>query len=223
MFNPNTKFNIMKTKIYNLIILDESGSMQSIKTAALNSVNESLQSIRHAQMKYEEQEHYVTFVTFNNDVKTLFECVSIDMINDLTPRDYNPNCCTALYDAMGMSLGKLRRTAAKDDKVLVTIVTDGYENASREYSAKAIKALVEELKSQGWVFAYMGANQDVEAVGASLAITNTLSFAATDEGTRKMSKKMCVGRSRLFDSIAFCCFDASAANESFFKEEDEQE
>lgn len=222
MFNPNIKFNIMKTKIYNLIILDESGSMQSIKTAALNSVNESLQSIRHAQKKYEEQEHYVTFVTFNNDVKTLFDCVSIDMINDLTPRDYTPDCCTALYDAMGMSLGKLRRIVAKDDKVLVTIVTDGYENASREYSAKAIKALVEELKSKGWVFAYMGANQDVEAVGASLAISNTLSFAATDEGIRKMSKKMCVGRSRLFESIAFC-FDASAANESFFKEEDEQE
>lgn len=222
MFNPNTKFNIMKTKIYNLIILDESGSMQSIKTAALNSINESLQSIRHAQMKYEEQEHYVTFVTFNDEVKTMFDCVSIDMINDLTPRDYTPDCCTALYDAMGMSLGKLRRTVAKDDKVLVTIVTDGYENASREYSAKAIKKLVEELKSKGWVFAYMGANQDVEAVGASLAISNTLSFAATDEGTREMSCKMKKGRSRLFESIAYC-FDASVANESFFKEEDEQE
>ena len=213
----------MKTKIYNLIILDESGSMQSIKTAALNSINESLQSIRHAQKKYEEQEHYVTFVTFNDKVKTLFDCVSIDMINDLTSRDYNPDCCTALYDAMGMSLGKLRRTVAKDDKVLVTIVTDGYENASREYNAKAIKALVEELKSQGWVFAYMGANQDVEAVGASLAISNTLSFAATDEGTHEMSCKMKKGRSRLFDSIAYCCFDASAANESFFKEEDDEQ
>ena len=212
----------MKTKIYNLIILDESGSMQSIKTAALNSVNESLQSIRHAQMKYEEQEHYVTFVTFNNDVKTLFDCVSIDMINDLTPRDYNPNCCTALYDAMGMSLGKLRRTVAKDDKVLVTIVTDGYENASREYSAKAIKKLVEKLKSKGWVFAYMGANQDAEAVGASLAISNTLSFAATDEGTREMSRRMSRGHSRLFYDWA-CCIAPSDANESFFKEEDEQE
>jgi uncharacterized protein YegL len=213
----------MKTKIYNLIILDESGSMESIKSAALNSVNESLQSIRHAHMKYEEQEHYVTFVTFNNDVKTLFDCVSIDMINDLTPRDYNPNCCTALYDAMGMSLGKLRRTVAKDDKVLVTIVTDGYENVSREYSAKAIKALVEELKSKGWVFAYMGANQDVEAVGASLAISNTLSFAATDEGTHEMSCKMKKGRSRLFDSIAYCCFEPEAANKSFFKEEDDEQ
>ena len=212
----------MKTKIYNLIILDESGSMESIKTAALNSINESLQSIRHAQKKYEEQEHYVTFVTFNDDVKTLFDCVSIDMINDLTPRDYNPDCCTALYDAMGMSLGKLRRTVAKDDKVLVTIVTDGYENASREYSAKAIKALVEELKRQGWVFAYMGANQDVEAVGASLAISNTLSFAATDEGTYEMSCKMKKGRSRLFDSIAFCCFEPEVANMSFFKEDDEE-
>jgi hypothetical protein len=50
-----------------------------------------------------------------------------------------------------------------------------------------------------------------------------LSFAATEEGTREMSKKMCVGRSRLFENIARFCFDSSAANESFFKEEDDEQ
>ncbi|MCS2304660.1 hypothetical protein NXX23_24850 [Bacteroides ovatus] len=59
----------MKTRIFNLIIIDESGSMQSIKKEAVDNVNETIQTIRSAQRKYEEQEHYVSLVTFNNDVK----------------------------------------------------------------------------------------------------------------------------------------------------------
>ena len=65
----------MKTRIFNLIILDESGSMQSIKTAALNGMNETLQSISNAQKKHEDQEHVVTLVSFNSDaVKTICDC-----------------------------------------------------------------------------------------------------------------------------------------------------
>ena len=55
----------MKTRIFNLIIIDESGSMQSIKKEAIDSVNETFQTIRSAQKKHEDQEHYVSLVTFN--------------------------------------------------------------------------------------------------------------------------------------------------------------
>ena len=109
----------MKTKIFNLIIIDESGSMQSIKNVAINSVNETIQSIRAAAEKYEDQEHIVSLVTFNNDVKTVFECVSVKEVNELTDENYRPKCFTALYDAMGMSLNALRPKVAEDDKVLV--------------------------------------------------------------------------------------------------------
>ena len=67
----------MKTRIFNLIIIDESGSMQSIKTAAIDSVNETIQTIRSAQKKHDDQEHYVSLVTFNDDVKTVYECVPV--------------------------------------------------------------------------------------------------------------------------------------------------
>ena len=154
----------MKTRIFNLIIIDESGSMQSIKKAAIDSVNETIQTIRSAQKKHEDQEHYVSLVTFNDDVKTVYECVPVDEVNGLTAETYQPDCCTALYDAMGISLNALRKKAAEDDKVLVTVVTDGEENSSKEYSGKAVKALIDELKAKDWVFAYIGANQDVEAV-----------------------------------------------------------
>ena len=61
----------MKTRIFNLIILDESGSMLSIKNEAINNVNESLQTILKAQKENPDQEHYVTFVSFNNRHKTI--------------------------------------------------------------------------------------------------------------------------------------------------------
>lgn len=56
----------MKTKIFNLIILDESGSMESIKQQAITGVNETIQTIRNAQKQHEEQEHYVSLVSFNS-------------------------------------------------------------------------------------------------------------------------------------------------------------
>ena len=208
----------MKTRIFNLIIIDESGSMQSIKKAAIDSVNETIQTIRAAEEKHEGQEHIVSLVTFHDDVKTIYECVPVKEVKELTPETYRPQCCTALYDAMGMSLNALRPKVAEDDKVLVTIVTDGYENASREYSGKAIKALVDELKAKGWVFAYIGANQDVEAVAATISITNVMNFEATSEGTADMSSKLSFARGKLYDRMEHCCFCAAKANEDFFDE-----
>ena len=213
------KFKPMKTRIFNLIIIDESGSMQSIKTAAIDSVNETIQTIRSAQKKHEDQEHYVSLVTFNDDVKTIYECVSVNEVKELTAENYQPDCCTALYDAMGISLNALRKKVAEDDKVLVTVVTDGYENASKEYSGKAIKALVDEFKTKGWVFAYIGANQDVEAVAATISITNVMKFEATPLGAAAMGARVASARGRLFDRIADCCFSAAEANEDFFDEE----
>lgn len=209
----------MKTKIFNLIIIDESGSMQSIKNAAINSVNETIQSIRAAAEKYEDQEHIVSLVTFNNDVKTVFECVSVKEVNELTDENYRPKCFTALYDAMGMSLNALRPKVAEDDKVLVTVITDGYENASKEYNGKAIKALVDELKAKGWVFAYIGANQDVEAVAATISITNVLNFEATRVGTARMSERVVKGRTRWFDKIARGASSAAEDNCNFFSDD----
>lgn len=211
----------MKTKIFNLIIIDESGSMHSIKKAAIDSVNETIQTIRSAQKRHESQEHYVSLVTFNDDVKSVYECVPADDVKELTAETYQPACCTALYDAMGISLNALRKTVAEDDKVLVTVVTDGYENSSKEYSGVAIKALVDELKEKGWVFAYIGANQDVEAVAATISITNTLKFEATGKGTAVMGAKVSNARTRLFDRIADLgsSFSSIEANCDFFDEE----
>ena len=210
----------MKTKIFNLIIIDESGSMQSIKKEAIDSVNETIQTIRSAQKKHEEQEHYVSLVTFNDNVKTVHDCVPVSEVTELTSETYQPACCTALYDAMGLSVNVLRKKVADVDKVLVTVVTDGCENASREYSGKAIKALVDELKDKGWVFAYIGANQDVEAAAATISITNVMNFETTSAGTQMMTDRVNRSRERLYCCMAEADFSAAEANENFFDEDE---
>ena len=159
-------------------------------------------------------------MTFNDDVKTVYECGAVNGVKELTAETYHPDCCTALYDAMGKSLNALRKKVAEDDKVLVTIVTDGYENASKEYSGKAIKALVDELKAKGWVFAYIGANQDVEAVAATISITNTLRFNTTSVGVHGMAGIVSRSRERLYSCMAKPDFSAAKANENFFDEDD---
>ena len=209
----------MKTRVFNLIILDESGSMQSIKKEAVASVNETVQTICAAQKEHEEQEHFVSLVTFNTKANFIYDCVLAKEVKELTGEAYRPNCGTALYDAMGMSLNALRPKAAENDRVLVTVVTDGYENASREYNGKAIKALVDELKGKGWIFAYIGANQDVEQVAATISITNTMAFQATSEGTKHMSIRVNESRKSFFSRLSSKCFDSAAENEHFFDEE----
>ena len=86
--------------------------------------------------------------------------------------------------------------------MLVTVITDGYENASVHWNGPQIKSLVEELRQTGWTFTYIGANQDVEAVAGSMGIRNTLAFEETEEETAKMFKRDSSSRRRFMDKIA---------------------
>ena len=205
----------MKTRIFNLLVLDESGSMSSIEKQAVDSVNETLQSVRAAQKKYEDQEHFVSFVTFNSSgIKTILDKVEANKAEDITPAQLNPDSCTPLYDAIGISVNELKKSVAENDKVLVTIITDGYENASKEYNQTSVKALTEKLGKEGWTFAYIGANQDAMTVSHDLGIKNAMNFQATVCGTVAMSQKLTTYRARWFDRIAD---NDACADEDFFE------
>lgn len=211
----------MKQRVFNLIILDESGSMSSIEKQAIEGVNETVQTIRAAQKKHPEQEHLVSLVSFNSDaVKTIYDKVEAERVEELTSRQYIPSCCTPLYDAMGNAINALRKSVADEDAVLVTIITDGYENASKEYNGPAIKKLVESLKAKGWLFTYIGANQDVEAVASTISITNTLCFAANEEGTSAMFARDRKARSRWTDRLADNIEPLMMANDYFDDDDD---
>lgn len=214
-----------KTKIYNLIILDRSGSMSSIAKAAISGFNETVGGIRSAQKRfYDEQEHYVSLFTFCNcDKSYVYENVPVEKIEALTTAQYRPCCCTPLYDAMGMSLNRLLSQIQNDSDAtaVVTVITDGLENASKEYSGKQVKALVERLQEEeGWNFAYIGTNQDVEEVADGLSIANSMSFEDTSGGMQKAWKREKMSKMIMYERISrdndtVCCMAAPEAKKSF--------
>ncbi|MBR3030797.1 MAG: VWA domain-containing protein [Bacteroidales bacterium] len=186
--------------IYNVIILDESGSMSAIYKETLSSMNEVLNGIRRDQEDHPDQKNFVTIVTFEGEgvkgVKTRRDRVPIASIKDFTEEDYRPGACTPLYDAMGKTLNELETLVPEGDRVLATVITDGYENSSEEYSGRTIKALVDRLRAKGWTLAYIGANQDAVGVARELHISNALNFDATGEGVELMSIKWSRARSK---------------------------
>lgn len=128
----------------NLVILDESGSMYSIRQQAVAGLNDTVGSIRSAQERFPEQKHRLSMVTFSsrhdgNDVRYIFDDVPVAEIGTVDMEQYVPDGGTPLYDAMGTALARLETQCGKDDMVLVTIITDGMENSSHEFSGKSIK------------------------------------------------------------------------------------
>ena len=203
--------NSENVKVYNLIILDESGSMSAIYQEALTGVNETLQTIRMAKEEHPEQEHFVTLVAFDTShYNEIYKGTPAMKTIDITSEQYRPAGGTPLYDAMGRAICELRNhldyldhsSKKEDNVVLVTVITDGYENASREYTGSAIKALVEEMRKKGWVFTYIGANQDVEKVAESMAIKNKMAFRSTREGTQDMFMRENISRKKFFDKVS---------------------
>ena len=172
-----------KAHIYNLIIVDESGSMSHLREVTLSGINETIGTIRNAQKEFAQtQVHTLTLVTFDSDsnrpaVRTMIDNEPIANVKKF--RDYMPNGCTPLYDAMGQSLTRLH-TLIKGDvdaSAVVTVLTDGLENASREWNAQSLRKLIEQLKQEGWSFSYMGSAHDVKEVTDLLSIENVVEFS----------------------------------------------
>jgi len=203
-------------KVYNLIILDKSGSMSSIAQAAISGFNETVGGIRSAQERFAgKQEHYVSlFVFCDCSSSYIYENVPVANVEELTSRMYRPCCGTPLFDAMGKSLNDLLKHI-QDDKnatAVVTVITDGMENASREYSGAAIKALVNRLKDEeGWNFAYIGTNQDVQAVADSLSIENTMFFDDSSAGMSRAWSTERKAKTAMFSRMQedFMCCEAA--------------
>lgn len=214
---PETKTHVAMN-IYNVIILDESGSMTAIYDQALSGINEVLSGIRKNQEEFPDQQHYVSIITFEGNgiagIKTRRDRLPIGKVGDFTQKDYRPGGCTPLYDAMGKTLNELEGQISADDRVMATIITDGYENASEEYSGKAVKALVSRLREKGWTFAYIGANQDAVEVARDLNIDNALNFDATAEGVCKMSVRFRKA-GRKFAAMSSCLEEPMAMKDLF--------
>jgi len=181
-----------KHQVHNLIILDESGSMETIKSSIIKGFNELVQTIQGIEKQYPDQDHYITFLTFNGLGQKLHHFIEpVSKIKQIDDKTYNPEASTPLFDAMGYIINKLKKHLQKQTKynVLVTILTDGEENSSKEFSINDIKMLVEELKQNKWTFTYIGTDHDVEKIALSISINNTMFFKRNESGIKDMFAK----------------------------------
>lgn len=205
-------------RIFNLLVVDESGSMSIIRRQALVGINETLATIQKMQKAHKNLEQRVTLITFDSTHTNVFyDNVRASNANPLKAKDYNPCGATPLYDAIGMGIAKINALTTEDDSVLVTIITDGEENCSEEYSLKTIKNLIEKLKKQNWTFTFIGTDDlDVENIALDMGIDNHLQFSEDEAGTKKMFARENRARERYnkFRSMD-CVMEAG----SYFEEE----
>lgn len=164
-----------------VFILDKSGSMSGSEEHTISSFNEYL-----AKEKKNKFNTKITTVLFSHDYEYLHNRVDVSKVKKLTSDDYYVEGCTALYDALGNTINSMEK---KDtDKVLFVIITDGYENASKEYDNKMIKKLIK--KHSDWEFIYIGADIDSYASGGAIGIKkdNIANYKKDARGTSKLFK-----------------------------------
>ena len=172
---------IFLSTVYNLLILDESGSMEVVREPTIRGFNELVQSVQGLAREFPEKKQVVSLTTFNGaGIREKLFLQESSALQLLTLADYRPDSMTPLHDAIGQSVSRLRNvlttTGAVNYKVLVTVLTDGEENASKEFTRPVVRQLIEQLKVQGWTFTYIGANHDVDRAADGLAIDNKLAY-----------------------------------------------
>jgi len=175
-----------KTEI--VFILDKSGSMSGLEGDTIGGYNAML-----SKQQKEEGEAIVTTVLFDDNVEIIHDRTNLKEINPLTEKEYFVGGTTALLDAVGITINKIvnaTKNTKKEhqaDKVMFVIITDGMENASREYNDKKIKAMIEKQKEKyNWEFIFLGANIDAVKTAASFGIDRdrAANYNADSAGTK---------------------------------------
>ena len=139
------------------------------------------------QKKAVEDDATFTLYKFSNSVTLVYDDVPLRDVKEFT--DYAPDGMTALYDAIGIAVAT-KKKKTKSAGVVCVILTDGQNNASREYNAASIKSLINEMESENdWTFLYLGANQDSFEAGGNIGIAGTrcANFGATPVGLATMT------------------------------------
>ena len=177
----------MKQGLTELVfILDKSGSMGGLESDTIGGFNSML-----TKQKTEAGEAIVTTALFDNNYELLHDRIDIQAVSPITDEEYQVGGNTALVDAIGMTIHKIKNAqkhTAEDcrpEKTLFVIITDGEENASREYTADRVKARIEYQKEKyGWEFIFLGANIDAvqTARGFGIDAQNAQNYQADGVG-----------------------------------------
>lgn len=169
-----------------VFILDRSGSMSGLESDTIGGFNSMI-----AKQQKEEGEAMVSTVLFDDVTDVIHDRVPIGDVRMLTEDDYFVRGCTALLDAVGGAIhhiGNVHKYAREEDrpaKTLFVITTDGLENASRHYSFKNVRKMIERQKEKyHWEFLFLGANIDAIEVAGNMGISRdrAANYQCDDEG-----------------------------------------
>ena len=188
-----SKSVIVEKKKNNIVdvvfILDRSGSMGGLESDTIGGFNSMLEKQRKIEGKA-----FITTVLFDDQYELLHDRVNIAKVNNITEKEYFVRGSTALLDAIGKTIAKekaIQDTLGKNekaDKVLFVIITDGLENASREYNSSTVKKLIETQKEKyGWEFLFLGANIDAIETANTIGINaeRAVNYKSHSIGTKK--------------------------------------
>jgi len=198
---------VVKKKISKTIvnfILDETGSMTSCRSQTISGFNEYIKTLQKKAGNV-----LMSLTKFNSEkVKVVYASTPIKKVPKLTEDTFRPAALTPLYDAIGQTIRTVEK--AEKAKVLIVIMTDGYENASKEFTQKTIFDMIKKKQDEDdWTFVFLGADQDAWGAGEKLGLHrgNVMSFASSD-----MKKTMHKAGGQ---SVAFC-MSANNSTKDFF-------
>lgn len=176
------------------MVLDRSGSMGPIASDTIGGVNTFLETQRKVP-----GECSATLVQFDDVLEVLADGHRLADVKPLTSETYVPRNSTALYDAIGQTIVRTgdwlmrKPEAERPEKVIFAVITDGLENASREYTqAKVFDMIKHQRETYKWEFVFIGANQDALATGASIGVarSHSINYAANRKGTSHLYASM---------------------------------
>ena len=150
-------------------LLDETGSMESVRDKTISGFNEYI-----ATLRTNDTPTLLRLMTFNTEgFNVVYDFEEIQSVADLTKESYRPRELTNLYDAIAKLIHDTEgylKAMSPAPRVMCTIMTDGEENSSSEYTRAAIFKLITDKEKEGWAFVYLGANQDAWAASESIGI-----------------------------------------------------
>jgi hypothetical protein len=188
----NPEQDIPVDDLHMILVLDESGSMGTIRNDIIGSINTFI----NEQKELKKDNTTFTFVKFSTNVNTSYEKKLLSDVIEVTPNDYKPNGNTALYDAIGITINKY----TDEKNVCMLIVTDGEENSSREFDHTKITEMINKKKDSDWKFIYLSADLSTAKQGAKIGI-----FTSAQGCNNTTSNNVAVGYQALSKNISENC------------------
>lgn len=178
----------MKKDLVELVfILDRSCSMSGLEEQTIGGFNRLI-----SEQKEVKGEAIVSTVLFDDAFEVIHNRLPIQRIESMTSKEYYVRGSTASLDGIGRSIVKIRHIhqkldeEAKPEKTLFFIITDGMENASKEFDYTHIKDYIELQKEKyGWEFIFMGANIDAIKTAKKFGVDSNraVQYHSDEQGT----------------------------------------